>query len=330
MLPRLGIILATLLCRADEAAAATDKRKQLYALAPALPTARLAHLAAAARPAPMAAAGPLPPFVLEAEAGEIAVARLARAVHAALAAEPPYHAVKLRSTLGKQLFSGGGARGGISSPAALGTLSLADLQVSWSWVAVSAFLMTAGLLGLNQALLHGPSCMGGPGGTCSQAGRLMHPLPLPRSSMLKCLCLSCQELSLGYQKDLQGVYSNGVPLAGVTAMVKRLREVGSGRVDCGSINALPLTSSSAHVARRFFANVMHVPCLSEVDHLKQPVSNPLAAGIRAGGHQAQGDGAPVRAPRLPVPRHHFPPHRVRGCDLCACLGGSWAGSAGLH
>lgn len=36
-----------------------------------------------------------------------------------------------------------------------------------------------------------------------------------------------QELSLGYQKDLQGVFSTGVPVAKVPLMVDRLKEVGS-------------------------------------------------------------------------------------------------------
>lgn len=118
---------------ADEAAAATDKRKQLYALAPTPPAARLARLAAAQQPAAFDAAAPPPPFVLESAAADVVVARLERAVHAAMAAEPPYDGIKLRSTLGKQLYGGGGGRGGIASPAALGRLSLADLQVGCRW-----------------------------------------------------------------------------------------------------------------------------------------------------------------------------------------------------
>ncbi|PRW39095.1 Glyoxalase bleomycin resistance dioxygenase isoform B [Chlorella sorokiniana] len=144
----------------DEAAAATDKRSQLYALAPAPPAARLARLAAAQRPAALDATAQLPPFVFE-SGEDVVAACLAHAMHAALGVVPPYQAIKLRSTLGKQLFGCGGARGGIRSPAVLGALSMADLQ----------------------------------------------------------------ELSLGYQKYLQGVFSTGVPAAKVSAMLAHLREV---------------------------------------------------------------------------------------------------------
>ena len=206
--------------RADEAAAATDKRKQLYALAPAPPAARPARLAAAQRPAALDATVPLPAFVLESDGADVVAARLARAVHAAMAADPPYHAVKLKSTLGKQLHGGGGSRGGIGSPAALGALSLADLQVRLiSAVPKSCkpgSLRIQSAVGSSSEAASRSAPAQSEGGTHSRRSPFLVHFPAAPTS---------QELCLGYQKDLQSVFSTAVPLAKVSAMTARLREV---------------------------------------------------------------------------------------------------------
>lgn len=165
---------------------------------------------------------PLPAFVLESDGADVVAASLARAVHAAMhaAADPPYHAVKLRSTLGKQLHGGSGSRGGIGSPAALGALSLADLQVRL--ISAVPESCKPGSLRIQSAV--GSSSEAASRSAPAQAEGGTHSRRSPFPAHFPAAPTS-QELCLGFQKDLQSVFSTAVPLAKVSAMTARLREV---------------------------------------------------------------------------------------------------------